>query len=183
MDDNTQLKIFTIGYKHKTINPDINAFIYSLEFYGITSLIDIRPDPMPTDFPEFDRGHLHQSCEDKDIVYHWAGLQLGNSVNSLEVSKHDALQDINLRAYADYMGTRNFQIAAAQVINMARLGTVALFSELIEPEKNFRVLLSDYLLLQGMQVNHIISVDDLREHLLHKCARRESVELIYDKLD
>ncbi len=173
-------QIFTVGYKLNTSTPNINTFFYTLEHYGINSLIDIRANPMPTDYPEFDRGHLHQHCEDNSINYHWAGRQLGNRIENHLASKHEALLDDDLRAYADYMGTHHFKVAATQIINMAGNGKLALFSESVQPYANFRCLLSDYLLLQGVQVNHIITVDNVREHLLHKNARRESFELIYD---
>lgn len=97
-------------------------------------------------------------------------------------SQHEGLNNESLRAYADFMETRKFQIAAAQIINMAQQGSLALYSESLLPENTFRVLLSDYLLLQGIQVNLIISANEVREYLLHKNARRESIELIYDKI-
>jgi uncharacterized protein (DUF488 family) len=183
LENNISASIFTLGYKENNNVIDINTFFYALEFYGINSLIDIRANPMPTDYPEFDRGHVHQFCENKEISYHWAGRQLGDFVEGREGSKHEGLLDIKLRAYADYMGTQIFQFAAAQIINMAGRGAVALFSESVQPDNDFRLLLSDYLLLQGLQVKHIISVNEVREHLLHKNARRESVELIYDNIN
>jgi len=175
------IQVYTIGYKIEQSVISINDFFDSLIFYGIKSLIDIRSNPMPTDYPEFDRGHVHQYCEDKNITYHWAGRQLGNSIVGNEQSQHHSLLDPLSQAYADYMETRNFKIAASQIINMARLDNSALFSEMFLPEYDFRYLLSDYLLLQGLQVSHIISINETREHMLHKKARRESLALVYDR--
>ncbi|VAW91141.1 hypothetical protein MNBD_GAMMA22-2644 [hydrothermal vent metagenome] len=152
-------------------------------YYGIKSLIDVRADAMPSDYPEYDREHLYQHCEQHKIVYHWAGRQLGNSINGSKRSHHCALDDVILRSYADYMTSHKFQIAATQIINMAQQGTIAIFSQNALPLIDFRFLLADYLLLQGIQIIHILAVDELRDHLLHKNARRESTELIYDNLD
>lgn len=182
LNNNKIVQIFTIGYKTENQITNVNEIFDYLNFYGVQCLIDIRANPMPTDYPEFNRGHLHQYCEDKNITYHWAGQQLGNDHGIGKNSRHEALIDKFLRDYADYMETRKFQIAAAQIINMAKQTRLALFSDLLQLENNFRLLLSDYLLLQGLQVTHIITNNETREHLLHKNARRESIELIYDNI-
>jgi len=162
---------------------NITDFINNLKSFEIKSLIDIRANPMPVDYPEYDRGHLHQFCENNNISYHWAGRQLGESVATNKSSQHEALLDKSMRDYADFMATKGFQIAAAQIMNMAYRGKVAVFSKMSDMENNFRFLLADYLVLQGLQVSHILSTNDVREHYLHKNARRESVELIYDNID
>jgi len=181
LDNINVIQLFTIGYITKNSIINLNDFFNCLKYYEIKSFIDIRINPMPQHYPEYDRGHLHQFCENNNIIYHWAGTQLGNFYETNKKSRHERLIDKPLRAYADYMETTNFKIAATQIINMAKKGRLVLFSDSIYPENNFRILLSDYLLLQGIQVTHIISINEIREHLLHKNARRESMELVYDK--
>ncbi len=175
-------QVYSIGYATQIDVLAINTFFECLAFYDVKSLIDIRADAMPQDYPEYDREHLFQYCEKNDITYHWAGHQLGNTKQGSEHSLHKALDDTSLRAYADYMATGKFQIAATQIITMANQGSVAIFSKSVVPTIDFRFLLADYLLLQGIQVTHITAVDETSEHLLHKNARRESIELIYDHI-
>jgi len=43
-------------------------------------------------------------------------------------------------------------------------------------------LIADYLILQGVQVENIDSVGNTSEHFLSVNARRESAELIYDRV-
>jgi uncharacterized protein (DUF488 family) len=50
------------------------------------------------------------------------------------------------------------------------------------PRACHRSLLSDYLILGGASVQHLIEADRAVDHLLHENARRESVELVYDRL-
>jgi len=182
LDNIKIIQLFTIGYAAGNSIINTKDFFDTLDYYDIKSLIDIRLNPMPTNYPEFDRGHLHQMCENKNISYHWAGRQLGNSSDNDDHSRHHGLEDVSWQSYADYMGTHKFQTAATQIINMAKQDKIVLFSKTKQPENSFRFLLSDYLLLQGCQVTHIISVHEVREHLLHKNARRESVELVYDNI-
>ncbi len=173
-------QVYSIGYRTQIDVLSINTFFECLAFYDVKSLIDIRADAMPQDFPEYDREHLFRHCKKNNITYHWAGQQLGNTKQGSKHSLHNALDDATLRAYADYMATYQFQIAATQVINMAKQGSVAIFSKSVVPTIDFRFLLADYLVLQGIQVSHITSIDETFDHLLHKNARRESIELIYD---
>ena len=49
------------------------------------------------------------------------------------------------------------------------------------PENCHRNLISDYLVLNGRNVWHLIDFDERREHLLSPAARRESRRLVYDR--
>jgi hypothetical protein len=42
-------------------------------------------------------------------------------------------------------------------------------------------LIADFLTLRGFSVRHLIAPDDIREHQLDARARRESMQLIYDR--
>jgi uncharacterized protein (DUF488 family) len=50
-----------------------------------------------------------------------------------------------------------------------------------EPQHCHRSCIADYLILQGMQVVHLIGPGESHEHLLSPQARRESAALIYDR--
>lgn len=96
-------------------------------------------------------------------------------------SQHIGIKDVNLRAFADYMETEAFQKAAVQLINLAALGNTAILCAEKLPEHCHRGLIADYLLLQGAEVLHIIDQTTILRHPLSPMARRESVQLIYDR--
>jgi uncharacterized protein (DUF488 family) len=74
-----------------------------------------------------------------------------------------------------------FQKAAVQLINLATSANTAILCAERLPEHCHRSLISDYLLLQGVEVLHIIDQDTITSHQLSPLARRESQQLIYDR--
>ena len=121
-----------------------------------------------------------RAMEELDIVYHWAGRQLGGHRPARPHSAHRALEE-GLRGYADYMETDFFQQSAAQLINLAAKSPTAMLCAEISPQRCHRRLIADYLVLRGAEVIHLIAVGDACVHHLSPEARRESAQLIYDR--
>lgn len=86
------------------------------------------------------------------------------------------------RSFADHISSETFKRAIAQLLNLVSTGTIALLASEVEPEYCHRQYISDYLLLNGIDVRHVIDKDTLRSHLLSPYAQRESAELIYDRV-
>jgi len=170
-------RLYSIGHSNRSIED----FIALLQGQGISTLIDIRAQPQSRRYPHFSMDDLRLVLDDAGIIYHWAGRQLGGMRKHLPGSPHIALQDESLRAYADHMGSEGFARGVIQLIQLAQQSTTAMMCAEKLPEQCHRSLLSDYLLLQGVEVSHIIDDMQLREHYLSPLARRESVQLIYDR--
>ncbi len=100
---------------------------------------------------------------------------LGHSTRTLE-----ELLD-SRRAYADYMDLAAFQTAAAQLVRLATGAPLAILCAERLPECCHRSLIADYLSLHGVRVVHLIARGEAREHLLSALARRESMQLVYDR--
>lgn len=168
--------IYTVGHSSRAAAELVELLLN----HAITALVDVRAQPYSSRFPQFSTDSLRQTLSQAGIVYHWAGRQLGGRRAPQAGSRHSAL-DAGLRGYADYMETDSFCRAAAQLVNMAvRAPTAILCAERL-PEQCHRRLFADYLTLQGVQVIHLIDLDDTREHVLSDEARRESAQLIYDR--
>ena len=169
--------VYTIGHSNRSID----EFIAILNGVPIKTLVDVRAHPQSQRYPQFSQQPLRQNLEAQGIVYHWAGKQLGGrrAVNS--DSKHIALEDEGLRGYADFMETELFQKAVVQLIQLASSDNTAVMCAEKLPQHCHRNMIADYLLLQGVEVKHIIDATNVLSHQLSPMARRESAQLIYDR--
>ena len=161
--------VLTIGYSGR----QIEALMALLAAQGATAVIDIRIEPV-------DEQALRMLAEQHEIVYHWAGRQLGHQYPADVGSPHHAL-DEGLRGYADFMNSEAFVRPAEQLLNMARTGRLVIMADLAEAQACHRRLLADYLLLQGLRVLHIDATDKLSEHMLSAELRCEASARIYDR--
>ena len=79
------------------------------------------------------------------------------------------------------METELFQESAIQLVNLAARSPTAILCAERSPQRCHRRLIADYLVLRGMEIIHLIGVEDARIHQLSPEARRESAQLIYDR--
>ena len=167
--------LYTIGHSRRSIDD----FRELLKLNEVEILVDVRAQPVSSQFPHFNQPELRDFMEEVDITYHWAGRQLGGMRAVQDNSPHIALTDEHMRGYADYMSSRDFERAASQLINLTHHATGALLSAEQDPALCHRSLIADYLVLQGVTVMHILD-SEIREHHLRSEARKESAALIYN---
>ncbi len=168
---------FSVGHS----NRNIEQLLALLHEAGIRLLVDVRSQPVSQRHPQFNGESMREELETAGLQYHWAGRSLGGLRSPRPDSPHIALAEDGLRGYADHMGSEIFKKGVAQLINLAgRSSTAVLCAERL-PEHCHRLLLSDYLLLQGLSVVHLIDPGVRRDHHLSAQARRESAQLIYDR--
>jgi uncharacterized protein (DUF488 family) len=79
------------------------------------------------------------------------------------------------------METEYFQKSATQLVHLVASSRTAVLCAEKAPERCHRRLIADYLVLKGMEVIHLVALDDARVHQLSPEARRESAQLIYDR--
>jgi len=168
--------LYTIGHGNRSSDELVSL----LTAAAIRTLVDIRAYPTSKHNPQFNEPAVREAMEHAGIIYHWAGKQLGGKRPSAPDSPHIALAE-GLRGFADYMQTSEFRRAASQLVNLASKAATAVLCAEQDPQHCHRSLLADYLVLQGHKVVHIIAQDDVQEHELSVCARRESAALIYDR--
>jgi len=156
--------------------------------YSITTLIDIRSLPKSTQNPHFDEEPLRASMQQCQIDYHWAGRQLGGKRDIQTRSNHVSLT-MEQQAFADYMDDAEFKRAVTQLISFATRTQLVIMGSNESTDNCYRLMIADYLLLNGIEVQHIepIIADNikmtisLRGHELDSMARLESSNLIYDR--
>lgn len=169
--------LYTVGHS----NHSLDAFIDVLRTAGIQTLVDVRQQPQSARHPQFGQDTLRAALAAEDIVYHWAGRQLGGHRPPRAESVHSALADDGLRGYADYMDGDAFKKGIVQLLNLAgRAPTVIMCAER-DPLHCHRSLIADYLTLQGMVVMHLLGDGQQQPHQLRPEVRRESQRLVYDR--
>lgn len=169
--------IYTIGHSNLTIA----SFITHLNKNAINTLIDIRAWPHSKHHPQFNQDNLTNELQQVGLARHWAGRQLGGMRKPILDSVHLGLQG-GMRGYADYMQSDEFKTGVAKLIKIAADSTVCLMCAEREPMDCHRSLLSDYLVLQGVGVQHINGVGQVSPHYRRPEARCESARLIYDRM-
>lgn len=169
--------IYTIGHSNRSLE----ELLALLQQNAIQIVVDIRATPYSGRFPHFSQDNLRTAMNDNDIVYHWAGRQLGGQREAANPLSHPALQEDGLRGFAEYMETTQFERAIAQLINLAGTAKTAIMCAEKCMEHCHRALISDYLTLKNIRVVHIITSNQIVEHQMSPLTRTESARLIYDR--
>ncbi len=174
---NSQRLVYTIGHS----NRDIDEFVELLGSVGVRTLVDVRAYPTSRRYPQFNSNSLRSALADADIIYHWAGRNLGGFRQNRPDSRHLSLAG-SLRAYADHMETPEFQRALDQLVRLANKACTTIMCAEKQPAHCHRSLIADYLSLRGTQIRHLVDGDEALDHRLSRLVRCEGEHLIYDCL-
>jgi uncharacterized protein (DUF488 family) len=174
------LILYTIG--HST-HP-LASFIDLLKSHEIAALGDIRRFPSSRKFPHFNREDLSAALAHSGIEYHWLEALGGRRGKTKQQDSPNAgLRNESFRNYADYMATTAFQTGIAQLLEIAaRKRTAYMCSESVF-WRCHRRLVSDYLLAQGISVEHIMPSGELRPHTLTSGAVIRDGKVTYPSAD
>ena len=172
------ITLHTVGHSDRSLD----ELLELLRSAGIRTVVDVRQQSEVSHDPHFNQEGIREVLSAAGIDYHCAGRQLGGLRQARPASPNKALTDAGLRGYADYMGTEVFKKAAAQLIHLGGLATTAILCIERDPMVCQRSLLADYLVLQGVVVMHLFDAIPGQAHLLRPEVRRESAELIYDRV-
>jgi uncharacterized protein (DUF488 family) len=168
--------IYTIG--HSTHSAD--AFLELLQAHGVIQLADVRTIPMSRRHPQFNRATLDAFLGNSGIRYrHMKGL--GGLRKPLRDSPNTGWKNSGFRGYADYMQTEAFQTALRELLAFAHEGQTAVMCAEAVWWKCHRQLLADALVVQGVQVRHIVS-GGAKPHELSAFARLLDGKVIYPAL-
>lgn len=168
--------LFTIGHSTHELDP----FLALLGQHDIQVLADIRRFPGSRKFPHFNSENLATILPGKGIEYHWLEVlggrrrkEPGGKSNNL------GLRNESFRNYADYMQTAEFRQGVNQLLRYAAEKPTAFMCSESVFWRCHRRLASDYLLMQGIAVQHIMPSGELRPHTLTEGARIEGQEVTY----
>ena len=169
--------IYTIGHSTRSAEQFVNL----LQTHDVRQVADIRKIPASKRHPQFVKDTLAALLAGHGIVYrHFPDL--GGLRKPKTGSINTALRNASFRGYADYMETETFHNALLDVIGFSELGTTALMCAEAVWWSCHRKLLSDILLVRGVQVRHILSTAAPKPHQLSEFARATAMGVTYPGL-
>ncbi|MFY9845424.1 MAG: DUF488 domain-containing protein [Terriglobales bacterium] len=167
--------LYTIGHSTRTLDELVSV----LQSHGIETLVDIRAFPMSRRLPHFNREALEQSLTERGIRYVWMKALGGYRKATAKDSPHTALRNASFRNYADYTLTPEFELAAAELLELARGSRTAYMCAERVYFRCHRMIVSDWLVAHGHDVLHIDAEGPARPHKLLPEARVINGRLIY----
>jgi uncharacterized protein (DUF488 family) len=165
---NADIQIFTIGHS----NHPLDAFIHLLERNEIESLVDVRRFPSSRRLPHFNRANLPTSLKEAGIGYHWLN-SLGGRRDKIAGfdSPNVGIADKSFRNYADYMLGDEFRQGVERLREIAASQRTTIMCAEADFQQCHRRLVSDYLVANGIGVQHILGGGDLKAHKLAHGAK------------
>jgi uncharacterized protein (DUF488 family) len=173
----SKTKLFTIG--HST-HP-LERFLALVAQHGIEALADIRRFPGSRTHPQFNRDDFASALHKAGIAYHWLEALGGRRGKRRDISTsvNLGLHNAGFRNYADYMLAPEFQEGLARLLEVARRKHTALMCAEGLYWRCHRRLVSDFLVANGMTVEHIMPNGALRPHQLTPGAVIEGGSVAY----
>ena len=174
------MKSFT-AYTLGRGNLTFEELIEILNKFSIKVIVDVRMDSEADRELYFRHEWLRGGLMKEGMIYHWAIMQLGGIRPVMGNSRHTALKEENLKGFADYMDSDNFQRGLGKLNNISE-DSFLLLGDSDIPEKCHRSLISDYLVFRNISVAHILKSGKTEAHVLSSAARPEGRFLIYDRI-
>jgi uncharacterized protein (DUF488 family) len=168
------LVVMTIG--HSTHPMD--EFVHLLKAHGVRRLVDVRTVPRSRHNPQFNRDQLSPTLHSARIHYTYTP-GLGGFRHALHASVNNAWRNASFRGYADYMQTHEFDENIDALIELAKQEPIAVMCAEAVPWRCHRSLISDALLVRGIEVREITSATSTRLHSLTPFARVIGTQVIY----
>ena len=142
-------------------------FLGILRDHGVGRIVDVRTITRSRRNPQFNQDSLSASLSESGIDYllmkHLGGLRHPRSD-----SPNMGWRNLAFRGFADYMQTREFDVAIDDLIKVAKDRTPAIMSAEILPWRCHRSLIADALVVRGIEVEHIMTLKNRRKHTLTK---------------
>jgi len=167
-------ELWTIGHSTRPIGD----FIGLLQTQDIQLLADVRTTPFSRRNPQFHQDALAKSLQDSGIQYRHMPA-LGGRRKSRSDSVNVGWRNQGFRGYADYMQSQEFWKALEDLMAIEQSLPVAIMCAEAVPWRCHRSLIADAVVIRGWTVQHIISADSSKTHILTSFAKPEAGRLTY----
>ena len=167
--------VLTIGHS----NHPLDRFLALLARHGVGALADIRRIPGSRKHPHFNRDSLGSSLHKSGIEYHWMEALGGRRHKRRDESPNFGLENQSFRNYADYMLTDEFREGVEKLLEVAGQKRTAIMCAEGLFWQCHRRLVSDFLVANGVAVEHIMPAGELRPHTLTKGAVIDGGKVTY----
>lgn len=168
-------RVFTIGHSTRSFGEVLGM----LRGNGITCLVDVRSFPSSRKHPQWNQSAIVEALP-PDIGYRWI-KELGGRRHTPKgvPSVNDAWQVKAFRDYADFMGTDEFGQGLAELCELARHEMPAIMCSEAVPWRCHRRLITDALIVFGVEVRHIMSSTSVKPATLSPHALVSNGSLTY----
>ena len=167
--------LYTIGHSTRKLDELVSA----LKAHGIETLVDIRAFPTSRRLPHFNRESLEVELPKQGIRYVWMKALGGYRKAARKDSPNSALRNASFRNYADYTFTPDFEQAMRELLQIAgRSRTAYMCAERVYFHCH-RMIVSDWLVAHGHDVQHIDAEGPAHLHKLTSEARMIDGQMIY----
>ena len=144
--------LFTIGHSTR----EWSTFVSLLKAWKIEDLIDVRTVPRSRTFPWFSKNKMEKALPKRGIRYMHMPLLGGFRISRTE-SINKGWQNARFRAYADYMGTKEFEAGIAELNELRSKRRVCIMCSEALWWRCHRRMIADAEVAQGIPVRHIMS--------------------------
>jgi len=159
----------------------MDMFKHVITQHHIETLIDIRNATILANDLVFGESPMRKMSEAMKLSYHWAGRQFSNQYSPTHDGPDSSL-NMQLRGFANYMRSDQFAKAYRHLLNLATKSCSLIVDQSPTLESSTRRLIADYLTIHGHHAIHILDGQRQQEHALSPELRRESAQLIYDRV-
>lgn len=168
------MTLYTIGHSTRPLD----EFIRILSAHGIELLVDVRSVPRSRMNPQFNRESLPEALAAAGIRYEHR-RELGGLRKPRPDSQNTAWRNDSFRGYADYMETRQFANALAELIYAASECRTSILCAEAVPWQCHRSMISDAVVAAGHEVIHMLSESKAEPHRLTSFALVEDGRVCY----
>jgi uncharacterized protein (DUF488 family) len=174
-------QFYSIGHS----NYSLERFLGLLIPHRIKELVDIRRFPSSKKFPHLNQQFLAAALRDGGIEYQWLEALGGRrrSEKGGPASLNAGLRNDSFRNYADYMLTDEFRQGVKRLLEIADGKRTAIMCAEAVFWRCHRRLVSDFLLANGITVQHIMPTGELRTHTLTDGSKMENGEVTFPRAD
>lgn len=175
----SRARVWTIGHSTR----EFGEVLEMLRANDITMLVDVRSYPSSRKFPQWNQDAIIAELPD-DIGYRWL-RQLGGRRHTPAgvASPNGAWRVKAFRDYADYMQTPEFGEGLDELLELARTQRPAIMCSEAVPWRCHRRLITDALIVAGVEVIDIMSPTSTRMATLDENARLDDGVITYPKRD
>ena len=162
-------------------NLPLDRLLGLLTQHRVETLLDIRRFPGSRKFPHLSQANLAAALQEAGIEYHWIEGLGGRRrpTKAGTASPNLGLRNKGFRNYADYMLTEEFRHAMEKLLEIAARKPTAMMCAEALYWRCHRRLVSDFLALTNVTVEHIFPSGEVRPHKLTESARIEDGTVTY----
>ncbi|MEO8094100.1 MAG: DUF488 domain-containing protein [Pseudolysinimonas sp.] len=168
-------RVFTIGHSTRSFD----AVLAMLRSNGVTELVDVRSFPSSRTFPQWNQDAITDALP-ADIGYRWIRNLGGRRHTPAGVTSPNGAWRVKaFRDYADYMATEEFSSGLAELLRVAHKSVPAIMCSEAVPWRCHRRLITDALIVAGVEVFDIMSVSSTRRATMDAFASVRDGKITY----